>query len=102
MTAQQTSALVAQATTSNESINAFSSIQAFEEGFYTLDKVNKNSNNEIVDLNKGFSFKLKDGNIAICILDELKANPMSGNYSFFGIFIIFFSVFSISYTPTFI
>ena len=73
------------------------SIQAFEEGFYTLDKVNKNSNNEIVDLNKGFSFKLKDGNIAICILDELKANPMSGNYSFFGIFIIFFSVFSISY-----
>lgn len=31
MTAQQSSALVAQATTSNESINAFSSIQAFED-----------------------------------------------------------------------
>ena len=53
------------------------SIQAFEDGFYTLDKVNKNSNNEIVDLNKGFSFKLKDGNIAICILDDLKAKPIS-------------------------
>lgn len=73
------------------------SIKAFEDGFYTLDKVNKNSDSKTVDLNNGFSFKLNDGNIAICILDELKANPISGNYSFFGIFIIFFSVFSISY-----
>lgn len=73
------------------------SIKAFEDGFYTLDKVNKTSDSKIVDLNNGFSFKLNDGNIAICILDELKAKPISGNYSFFGIFIIFFSVFSLSY-----
>lgn len=73
------------------------SIKAFEDGFYTLDKVNKTSDSKIVDLNNGFSFKLNDGIIAICILDELKAKPISGNYSFFGIFIIFFSVFSLSY-----
>ena len=73
------------------------SVKAFEDGFYTLDKVNKNSDSKTIDLNNGFLFKLNDGNIAICILDELKANPISGNYSFFGIFIIFFSVFSISY-----
>lgn len=73
------------------------SIKAFEDGFYTLDKVNKTSDSKIVNLNNGFSFKLNDGNIAICILDELKAKPISGNYSLFGIFIIFFSVFSLSY-----
>ena len=44
------------------------SVKAFEDGFYTLDKVNKNSDNKTVDLNNGFSFKLNDGNIAICIL----------------------------------
>lgn len=69
MTAQQTSALVAQATTSNESINAFSSIQAFEDA-QRMVKVFANSS--LVPA----TFK---GDIGACIIAMNMANRMGAD-----------------------
>ena len=69
MTAQQTSALVAQATTSNESINAFSSIQAFEDA-QRMVKVFANS--QLVPA----TFK---GDIGACINAMNMANRMGAD-----------------------
>ena len=69
MTAQQTSALVAQATTSNESINAFSSIQAFEDA-QRMVKVFANS--QLVPA----TFK---GDIGACLIAMNMANRMGAD-----------------------
>ena len=72
-------------------------VKASEDGFYTLDKIAKNGNDNIVDLNKGYIFKLNKDSVEISIVDELKEKAISENYSFFGLFIIFFTSFSIFY-----
>lgn len=69
MNATQTSALVAQATTSNESINAFSSIQAFEDA-QRMVKVFANS--QLVPA----TFK---GDIGACIIAMNMANRMGAD-----------------------
>lgn len=69
MTAQQSSALVAQATTSNESINAFSSIQAFEDA-QRMVKVFANS--QLVPA----TFK---GDIGACLIAMNMANRMGAD-----------------------
>lgn len=69
MTAQQTSALVAQATTSNESINAFSSIQAFEDA-QRMVKVFANS--QLVPA----TFR---GDIGACLIAMNMANRMGAD-----------------------
>ena len=69
MNATQTSALVAQATTSNESINAFSSIQAFEDA-QRMVKVFANS--QLVPA----TFK---GDIGACLIAMNMANRMGAD-----------------------